>query len=311
MSDPAYEQLRIRDRVAELFGGKLPGAEIEHVRTRLKEISGNCANAMGIFLPSDFEFSAPVARQWSYEDEANMPQAARSAIVRLRDKRTDSIYSVYLHDVLIEMLIRVSFGGSDNGSFAPVSRDISGFDEFFLSDFCRTLLAELLAKDGSADPMSIQILQFRATGREAGDEEIEPPPGFLSQWRVTIGRIESHLAIHFPESDFAVADEAKSPMPGDSGEWSATLESKLAATSVTLQAVISARSMTLGELKEFRTGKVVELGQGNTSPVVLDCEGEPLYVCAIGQKDGRLAVNIQEQVNQWNAFIASAVSSER
>ena len=63
-----------------------------------------------------------------------------------------------------------------------------------------------------------------------------------------------------------------------------------------LRAVMNRPNMPLEEFSNLKVGDVVEFVDARSASVLLECDGEALFVCDIGQKDGQFAVHVVREV---------------
>jgi flagellar motor switch protein FliM len=62
----------------------------------------------------------------------------------------------------------------------------------------------------------------------------------------------------------------------------------------------------------LQVGSTLQVWDTNRSQATLVCDGEPLYRCGIGQKEGHFAISIDGKIDQWNEFVDEiAVDDER
>ncbi|HEY8261169.1 MAG TPA: FliM/FliN family flagellar motor C-terminal domain-containing protein, partial [Methylosinus sp.] len=63
------------------------------------------------------------------------------------------------------------------------------------------------------------------------------------------------------------------------------------------------RDLTLGDIARFEVGQIVELPVTPTGLIKLECEGQALFWCEIGQKDGAYTIRIEDFVDKEQEFI--------
>jgi len=107
-----------------------------------------------------------------------------------------------------------------------------------------------------------------------------------------LGPMRRSLA-HVVSSDVAAADP----------RWSKQMRSEVQRTSVTLRAVLEEQLIELGEAADFHVGQVIELQATPTTPVRLECNGQPLFQCQLGQSAGAYTLRVDEVVDPDQEFI--------
>lgn len=83
-------------------------------------------------------------------------------------------------------------------------------------------------------------------------------------------------------------------------EWSRQLREGVARTKVTLNAILEVQPMTLHEVSNLQVGQIMKLRATRQSLVTLECEGQPLFLCKLGQSKGffTLIVDSTVEVNK-------------
>ena len=92
----------------------------------------------------------------------------------------------------------------------------------------------------------------------------------------------------------------KSGLPGDQGAgnsdpvWATQFTRELQRADVQLRAVIRDRSFVLGDIARLAPGSVLPLDADPGTNVYLEANEEPVFVCSMGQMDGRYTVRVNE-----------------
>ena len=87
-------------------------------------------------------------------------------------------------------------------------------------------------------------------------------------------------------------DQVAEAPPAD-GRWSRLLETEVKQTQLPLAAVLEELPMSLGEVANLRVGGVLPLQSNDFNGVRLECEGRSLFVCRLGQDEGRYRLEIK------------------
>jgi flagellar motor switch protein FliM len=96
-------------------------------------------------------------------------------------------------------------------------------------------------------------------------------------------------------------DPANEPAVADSG-WAQQLRVGVESTRVTLTAVLEELESDLGHVATFTVGHMLELKGRGMGRVMLECSGQDLFWCKLGQSDGGYTLVIEEPVAHANTF---------
>jgi flagellar motor switch protein FliM len=92
--------------------------------------------------------------------------------------------------------------------------------------------------------------------------------------------------------------EREAETPGSDRRWSHSMESGLKQTRLPVTAILEELSLTLGDVAGFRVGAVVPLQSGDFDSVRLECAGRGMFLCKLGQGDGRYRLEIETSIAQ-------------
>ena len=127
-------------------------------------------------------------------------------------------------------------------------------------------------------------LLIQALGR-GGEMFVIIPQSALSPMRQSLAHVLS--------SDGAGADP----------RWAQQMHAEVQRTRVSLEAILEERMITLGDVAQFQVGQVLELQANPKTPVRLQCNGQALFSCALGQSNGAYTLKIEEEIDQQQEFI--------
>lgn len=91
--------------------------------------------------------------------------------------------------------------------------------------------------------------------------------------------------------------------------WTRQMQSGIARAEVVLQAVLEGHEMTLGEIAALKPGQVLQLNSTMSSPLTIECENEPLFLCRLGQFQGNFTVILEGPVVQKADFAADILTA--
>lgn len=85
--------------------------------------------------------------------------------------------------------------------------------------------------------------------------------------------------------------------------WTKQMQGEVQRTRVDLRAILEERLITLGEVAEFKVGQVLELQATPRSQVRLECNGQALFACQLGQSSGSYTLRVEDVIDQQQEFI--------
>lgn len=100
-----------------------------------------------------------------------------------------------------------------------------------------------------------------------------------------------------------LSNEALVPDP----RWSKQIHSEVRRSEVTVQAVIEEDDFTLGDIADLKVGQIMELTATPRSRVTLECNGERLFWCHLGQAEGNYTLKVDELVDNDQEFFDGLV----
>ena len=76
------------------------------------------------------------------------------------------------------------------------------------------------------------------------------------------------------------------------------MESGLSRPGLPVTAILEELSMSLGDVANFRVGEVLSLQSSDFDSVRLECAGRGMFLCRLGQSDGRYRLEIATSLAQ-------------
>ena len=95
-----------------------------------------------------------------------------------------------------------------------------------------------------------------------------------------------------------LSESAMSEASAQDHRWAHKMQDHVSKTPVTLRAIIEKPNVALADIVSLSVGSFIDLPIGPSGRLKLDCEGKPLFWCALGQKDGRYTVRIGDAVSE-------------
>lgn len=121
------------------------------------------------------------------------------------------------------------------------------------------------------------------------------------------------MFIIIPQSALSpVRETLTHAMSGDASprdpRWARQIQSEIQRTEMQVRAILEERLIDLRDVTEFKVGQVLELQATPRSRVKLECRGQPLFWCQLGQSDGSYTVKIDDYIDEDQEFIDDILS---
>ena len=86
--------------------------------------------------------------------------------------------------------------------------------------------------------------------------------------------------------------------PPADGRWSRLLETEVKQTRLPLAAILDELPMSLGDVANLRVGEILPLESNGFDEIRLQCSGRSIFVCRLGQGEGRYRLEIESPIPQ-------------
>ncbi len=115
-----------------------------------------------------------------------------------------------------------------------------------------------------------------------------------------------------PQSALNPMRETLTHVAGDAApsdpRWARQIQTEIQRTTMEVRAILEERLIDLREVTEFKVGQVIELQATPRSRVKLECRGQALYWCQLGQGDGAYTLRIDDFIDQDREFFDDILS---
>ncbi len=209
----------------------------------------------------------------------------------------------------VDLAIEALLGGGARDRTAPGPREYSDFDRLFAG-----MLAEAVTETTSGVMMSAHghALLIGEVGREDAAEVMENAGSvhLLARFRLVALGQEGKCSLLLPHSAVttlrlcAGAEPAQTAAPPDE-EWLRAMQDQLQAAEVVCEATLSGTEITLAEVAALKPGQVLPLSEVAGAPVVLQCDGVPLFHCELGQQAGVFTLRLKKTADEHAEFMES------
>lgn len=299
MTIPIAEELNVRERVERLFETSTTEIGLDVAAACLQETTVRLEAIISTFVAVDFELQGPEVLTCAREEA---PAVTVDQVgFQFRRTSTGTQFRCCLPSELVGLLVQAGFGGATTDVDADFNCTESAFCNFFVSNVALAAVRELASSVTGARSQNIvfdQTIEYDAvTAPEALSES-----GFLATWQLVFGAARHAMVVFLPMSEFRRLagqdneDDDEATYAADTSAWSDRMQSSLSAAEVQLRAVMNRPDMPLEQLYSLQVGDVVEFTDPQSSTVLLECDGEPLFDCDVGQKDGYFAVHVRGEL---------------
>jgi flagellar motor switch protein FliM len=127
-------------------------------------------------------------------------------------------------------------------------------------------------------------------------------PGAAARFSLPMGEGTCECLILLPQSILlplrkALEREAAEP-PRTDRRWSLSMETGVKQTQLPVTAILEELPMRLGDVANFRVGGLLPLQNNGFDSVRLECAGRGVFLCRLGQGDGRYRLEIGVPIAQ-------------
>ena len=105
------------------------------------------------------------------------------------------------------------------------------------------------------------------------------------------------LLLPHPFLTALAAAVVRGPAPGAAKldpVWSSRMERRVTESSLTLTAVLDEFQMSLADVSSLRVGHVLPLSKGGESRVRIDCGERGVFICSLGERSERYALEVED-----------------
>lgn len=213
---------------------------------------------------------------------------------------------IALDERIDELIVSTIFGDSsapdlEDEPKAEVSRPRTTIETALIEEFARALAGALEAAFAPVASLSIAFDRLVTLGdvHPLGRRDM-PCAAARFSLPMTGGACECLILI--PQSLLLpfrkeLELEATEP-PRPDRRWSLSMETGVKQTRLPMTAILEEIPMSLGEVAHFRVGKVLPLQTAAFELVRLDCGGRGMFLCKLGQGDGRYRLEVNSPIPQ-------------
>jgi len=216
----------------------------------------------------------------------------------------------------VNLVIEAFLGGGASGRGAVEERKWTAFDRLLAGQAAEVFIAAMEDVLTPSVGLAMKMDEIRPAD-EIEELLLEERP--VLEVRVGLQALgeSGQVVIILPSGLFSALnacsaeDSGEGAGPADASPWTEELDSRLRASQVPCRAVLDGGEMPLADIARLRPGQVLELGTRGVAPVRLECDGETLFHCDIGQAGGVFTLKLRKPANREAEFLESVMGQEK
>jgi flagellar motor switch protein FliM len=295
---------------------KLRGAMLEHSGLVVERMPGLAA-ALELFAADATSRLAPLVGASSAEAAIEPPRSTAlfqaigdcagltAAVYACAEPEARAL--IALDERIDELLVDAIFGESVStdlagGASSNLERARTAIETALTEEFSRALGMALERGFASVAPISLAFerLVTLTDPFALGRRDL---PAAAARFSLAIAGASCECLILLPQTLLLPfrkeleQDLTKEPSSGDR-RWSSSLETGVKQTRLPVVAVLEETPMTLGEIAALRVGAILPLGSSHFDAVRLECGGRGMFLCRLGQGEGRYRLEVASPIAQ-------------
>lgn len=220
----------------------------------------------------------------------------------LRAERWDMTLLAGVDTGFVHSLIEVLFGGNGAGAPFRPERNLTRIELEVVKVVFRRLATAL--ERGFAE-VGATAFHMEESHSPPSYEAIGRPSTMVAVASIDLASVSGtgRLFVALPQSAFVFLKAAPPKKPAQpkmavDPQWQQSLGNRLYGAEVSLMAVLGSKEMTLGEVSDFRPGQIIEMESVSSHRISLDCNGQSLFWCKLGQADGAYSLTIDDVISR-------------
>ena len=224
----------------------------------------------------------------------------------------DAHLLVCLDRDLVYTYVDLVFGGDGSQPFFGEARPLSRIELRIAQTFVARLTKALAIAFEPFAPTG--FVMDGELGRANPDRLGGPKaPVAIACYRLEVGRCSGEFRLAFPDAVLTALKPAFArPPAGRAGTadpgWVRQIHVEVNRTRLEMRAVLEERPRTLAEIAALRVGQILPLEATPRSSIRVDCNGEPLLWCEMGQSSGVYTLRVRGFVDREQEFMDGILS---
>ncbi len=215
----------------------------------------------------------------------------------------------------VNLVIEAFLGGGAKGRSAPAPRQWTSFDSLLAGHAAEIFISAMKPAFAPMFDLVMDVDEIRPAETTA-ELALEERPVLCVRLVLSALDEQGTVTIILPPGLFSglracPAQEAPA-MAGEEDEnpWAGRLDSRIKTSEVLCRAVLDGGEITLEDVARFRPGQVLKLDVRKDAPVRLECDGQSLFHCDIGQAGGVFTLKLRRPVSDEEEFLQSMIGSK-
>ncbi len=307
---------RVLERGSKLLvsaSGHVPPEKLRLLRAILAHACQNLRD--GLFDICEVMFETHLRDIAVRPVEALEMQGADWLVTLCSVRHHNTLSCIGLDAAAANLCIEAFMGGGARGRSLPPPRAWTALDHVLVGQAAGIVAAAL--QEAFAPSMELAMTTSEIRPGDATEElALEERPVLAAEITLQALEEEGRLVIVLPPSlvtglrACAVAPEGGAAEPQEAeSPWQRELDSQLRSAEVACRAVMDGGEITLREVAGLRRGQVLPLQVTEGMPVRLECDGETLFHCALGQADGMFVLKLLRAAEGSGEFMESMAAS--
>lgn len=230
----------------------------------------------------------------------------------LRAPAWDAHLLVCLDRDLVYAYVDLVFGGDGSQPFFDESRPLSRIELRIAQTFVGRLAKSLAV---AFEPFAPTAFGIDGEMGRADPDRLGGPKAAVAvaPYRLQFGQCGGEFRLVIPDAVLTALKPAFARPPlGRAGtadpRWARQIHGEINRTRLDMRAVLEERPRPLAEIAALRVGQVLPLEATSRSPIRVDCNGEPLLWCEMGQSNGVYTLRVHGFVDREQEFMDGILS---
>ncbi len=208
-----------------------------------------------------------------------------------------------ISDLIVESIFGESVAqGVEDASEAEAPRSRTAIETALLAEFARALGHALEAAFSPFAQLSLRLDRLVALNDvfALGRRDM---PAAAARFSLPMNGRTCECLVLLPQSFLLplrkeLEREPAAAAPSADRRWSLSMETGVKQTRLPVTAILEELPMRLGDIADLRKGAILPLREGGFHSVRLECAGRGMFICKLGQGDGRYRLEIDRPITE-------------
>ena len=230
-------------------------------------------------------------------------------------RQQNTLSCIGMDQSAVNLFIEAFLGGGAQERGSAPAREWTQFDHLIAGHAAEVIIATMTEAFSPSVEMQMRMEEIRPA-QDTRELTLEERPLLMARLGLQGLGEEGEVCIILPPGLFSgmrpcplESRPAEEPEEAES-PWSAALNSKLRASEAVCRAVLDGGALTLEEVARLRPGQILELNTRVPAPVRLECDGETLFHCELGQAAGYFVVRLRQPASHEEDFLENVMGAK-